>query len=269
MDRLHHNHTNRPRPHSTTVEDADEAAEDDDLTVYDEHLHNSDNRLSFLDDKPVPPLPQPRASLSDNDDDEVTYFDGTPIMTRKPLPPLPNASTRVRFKRLDGLSNNRLLRNSFATCLSLYNKWMFSPTHYNFRFPLFVTSIHMVVQFICAGSTLLIIPKLRPKQRPSLEDYMWMCRSEEIDERPIELLTKLEFELPWYMPVHTLCPETESIQSPLHSQTNPIAFIFLPQVPRYSRAPLRPRWTLVCLTCPSSPSPFRSTASTILYITLP
>lgn len=127
MDRLHHNHTNRPRPHSTTFEDADEAAEDDDLTVYEEHLHNNDashangNRPSF---KSVPPLPQPRASLSDNDDDEVTYFDGTPIMTRKPLPPLPNASTRVRFRRLEGLSNNRLLRNSVINVAWILLWWV-------------------------------------------------------------------------------------------------------------------------------------------------
>ncbi|OZJ02586.1 hypothetical protein BZG36_03651 [Bifiguratus adelaidae] len=60
----------------------------------------------------------------------------------------------------------------FATCLSLYNKWMFSSDHYNFQFPLFVTSTHMVVQFTLSGLTLCLIPRWRPKRRPKLRDYL-------------------------------------------------------------------------------------------------
>ncbi|KAI8333383.1 triose-phosphate transporter family-domain-containing protein [Chlamydoabsidia padenii] len=61
----------------------------------------------------------------------------------------------------------------FATFLSVYNKWMFSAEHYNFQYPLFVTSIHMVVQFTFAGSSLLLIPRLRPKSRPTLKEYIF------------------------------------------------------------------------------------------------
>ncbi|CAO3608713.1 unnamed protein product [Cunninghamella blakesleeana] len=61
----------------------------------------------------------------------------------------------------------------FATILSLYNKWMFSADHYNFQYPLFVTSFHMIVQFCFSGLSLLLFPKLRPKNRPSAKDYIF------------------------------------------------------------------------------------------------
>jgi solute carrier family 35 protein C2 len=43
-----------------------------------------------------------------------------------------------------------------------YNKMMFSSDHLDFHFPLFATSLHMVVQFILASSVLLAVPSLRP-----------------------------------------------------------------------------------------------------------
>lgn len=57
---------------------------------------------------------------------------------------------------------------TFSLLLSLYNKWMFAPAHLNFPFPLFVTGMHMVVQFILSGVALWWFPHLRPKR----EDYM-------------------------------------------------------------------------------------------------
>ncbi|KAK9331964.1 triose-phosphate transporter family-domain-containing protein [Lipomyces starkeyi] len=56
-----------------------------------------------------------------------------------------------------------LLWYSFSLSLSLYNKWMFSEGHFDFRFPLFATSMHMVTQTILAGLVLLLLPRLRPK----------------------------------------------------------------------------------------------------------
>ncbi|KAK2875592.1 hypothetical protein FQN49_001578 [Arthroderma sp. PD_2] len=50
----------------------------------------------------------------------------------------------------------------FAVSISLYNKWMFSPTNLNFKFPLFTTSLHMLVQFILASILLYFFPSLRP-----------------------------------------------------------------------------------------------------------
>ncbi|KAF9978844.1 Triose-phosphate Transporter [Actinomortierella ambigua] len=58
-----------------------------------------------------------------------------------------------------------------STSLSFYNKWLFSGTHYNFRFPLFTTSLHMVAQFTLSSLTLLAIPSLRPKKAPSPKDF--------------------------------------------------------------------------------------------------
>ncbi|KAF9427869.1 Triose-phosphate Transporter [Entomortierella beljakovae] len=59
----------------------------------------------------------------------------------------------------------------FSTSLSFYNKWLFSPQHYNFGFPLFTTCLHMVVQFTLASLTLTLIPSLRPSSRPTLRDF--------------------------------------------------------------------------------------------------
>ncbi|KAM5430263.1 hypothetical protein McanMca71_007258 [Microsporum canis] len=50
----------------------------------------------------------------------------------------------------------------FAVSISLYNKWMFSPGNLNFKFPLFTTSLHMLVQFILASILLYFFPSLRP-----------------------------------------------------------------------------------------------------------
>ncbi|KAI9812016.1 MAG: Triose-phosphate Transporter [Pycnora praestabilis] len=51
----------------------------------------------------------------------------------------------------------------FALSISLYNKWMFSPNHLNFPFPLFTTCLHMVVQFALASFVLYFFPRFRPR----------------------------------------------------------------------------------------------------------
>lgn len=40
---------------------------------------------------------------------------------------------------------------------------MFSPGNLDFHYPLFTTSLHMVVQFILASLVLLFIPRFRPR----------------------------------------------------------------------------------------------------------
>ncbi|KAI0321234.1 triose-phosphate transporter family-domain-containing protein [Amylostereum chailletii] len=60
----------------------------------------------------------------------------------------------------------------FALVLSLYNKWMFSPEHFGFPFPLFVTMLHMFVQFILAAVLRFGWPKtFHPQHTPSRSDY--------------------------------------------------------------------------------------------------
>ncbi|OCF44162.1 solute carrier family 35, member C2 [Kwoniella heveanensis CBS 569] len=62
---------------------------------------------------------------------------------------------------------------TFATLLSLYNKWMFSPQYYGFSYPLFVTACHMVVQFFLASFIRVAFAKqYRPKERPTRKEYV-------------------------------------------------------------------------------------------------
>ncbi|KIM53643.1 hypothetical protein SCLCIDRAFT_1222611 [Scleroderma citrinum Foug A] len=60
---------------------------------------------------------------------------------------------------------------SFATVLSVYNKWMFSHDHFGFPYPLFVTTIHMFIQFILATALRFIHPHFRPEKKPTLQAY--------------------------------------------------------------------------------------------------
>ncbi|KAA1478127.1 TPT-domain-containing protein [Dentipellis sp. KUC8613] len=60
----------------------------------------------------------------------------------------------------------------FAILLSIYNKWMFSPEHFGFPFPLFVTTLHMFVQFLLAAVLRYGFPKkFRPEHDPTIGDY--------------------------------------------------------------------------------------------------
>ncbi|KIV90171.1 hypothetical protein PV10_07502 [Exophiala mesophila] len=52
----------------------------------------------------------------------------------------------------------------FSLSISIYNKMMFSSDHLDFHFPLFATSLHMVVQFALSCTILLLFPSLRPSQ---------------------------------------------------------------------------------------------------------
>jgi hypothetical protein len=60
----------------------------------------------------------------------------------------------------------------FATLLSLYNKWMFSPEHLAFPAPVFVTTMHMFVQFLLAAALRIFWPKtFKPQHNPTAKDY--------------------------------------------------------------------------------------------------
>jgi hypothetical protein len=68
-----------------------------------------------------------------------------------------------------------LMWYSFSLLLSLYNKWMFSTGHLDFPFPLFVTSLHMIVQFCLSGLVLWWLPQFRPTREKylSFRDYTY------------------------------------------------------------------------------------------------
>ncbi|KAK0948658.1 hypothetical protein LTS01_026007, partial [Friedmanniomyces endolithicus] len=55
---------------------------------------------------------------------------------------------------------------TFSISISVYNKWMFSSgkRSLDFHFPLFTTSLHMLVQFALASTVLIFMPRFRPKR---------------------------------------------------------------------------------------------------------
>ena len=71
---------------------------------------------------------------------------------------------------------SQLTTRSLSYWFSLHppDKWMFSPEHYGFGFPLFVTACHMLVQFVLCSLVLSIFPSLRPAHRPEPRGYAWV-----------------------------------------------------------------------------------------------
>ncbi|KAG6920061.1 hypothetical protein DXG01_010129 [Tephrocybe rancida] len=66
----------------------------------------------------------------------------------------------------------RFIQFIFATALSVYNKWMFSSDHLGFPYPLFVTTVHMFVQFVLAAIMRQLWPKqFKPANKPTVVDY--------------------------------------------------------------------------------------------------
>ncbi|KAF5708908.1 Gog5p-like vanadate resistance protein [Fusarium mundagurra] len=81
-----------------------------------------------------------------------------------------------------------LLWYLFSLSISIYNKWMFDHERLNFAFPLFTTSMHMVVQFVLSGLVLYFVPSLRPGYGVHLSD---MGRSRHDDEPKSYGMTKM------------------------------------------------------------------------------
>ncbi|EXJ89178.1 hypothetical protein A1O3_02242 [Capronia epimyces CBS 606.96] len=78
----------------------------------------------------------------------------------------------------------------FSLSISIYNKMMFSSEHLDFHFPLFATSLHMLVQFALASTVLLIFPSFRPSQ-PQLPAYGNESRSLKPLVTPLFYVTRL------------------------------------------------------------------------------
>ena len=89
---------------------------------------------------------------------------------------LHGASTHLLNDCSDGsIYSPNELRFLFATILSVYNKWMFSADHFGFPAPLFVTTMHMFVQFILAAVLRATWPNsFRPVNRPTRGDYAYV-----------------------------------------------------------------------------------------------
>jgi solute carrier family 35 protein C2 len=70
---------------------------------------------------------------------------------------------------------------------SQYNKWMFDQNRLGFKFPLFTTSLHMIVQFSLASTVLYFFPSLRPQSGYTSD----LGRSRHESERSGPVMTKL------------------------------------------------------------------------------
>lgn len=76
------------------------------------------------------------------------------------------------FGAFDLLEISGCNRFFFATILSLYNKWMFSTTRFAFPAPLFVTMMHMFMQFMLAAILRFTWPAhFRPARVPTPAEY--------------------------------------------------------------------------------------------------
>jgi len=88
---------------------------------------------------------------------------------------LASVAEKRRLWRRNALINAALIACwfLFATVLSVYNKWMFSPDRFGFPSPLFVTTLHMAVQFLLATLLRTFWPLLfRPQHSPNRADYL-------------------------------------------------------------------------------------------------
>ncbi|KAI8322185.1 TPT-domain-containing protein, partial [Martensiomyces pterosporus] len=61
---------------------------------------------------------------------------------------------------------------TFSGMLSVYNKWLFGKSERDFPFPLFVSSIHMLAQYLLALLCLRMFPSMRPTQSPTWGAYL-------------------------------------------------------------------------------------------------
>ncbi|KAJ9161381.1 TPT-domain-containing protein [Coniochaeta hoffmannii] len=77
----------------------------------------------------------------------------------------------------------------FSLSISIYNKWMFDSSKLNFPFPMFTTSVHMLVQFSLASLVLYLIPSLRP--RHGHKSDMGQSRHETELDNKTPLMTKM------------------------------------------------------------------------------
>ncbi|KAL4911100.1 hypothetical protein BDW74DRAFT_142430 [Aspergillus multicolor] len=80
-----------------------------------------------------------------------------------------SSADRTVFSRLLVNVGLILLWYFFSLAISIYNKWMFSRDENDkevFPFPLFTTSLHMLVQFTFSSLLLFFIPSLRPQPPP-------------------------------------------------------------------------------------------------------
>ncbi|ORY66305.1 triose-phosphate transporter family-domain-containing protein [Pseudomassariella vexata] len=137
--------------HSAHVSRAEELEDDDDSNFTDEDLHDDEETGLTKKDRRRKRAKRRRNTRLDN----RIARDKLTVEERK------QADQNMARK----LAINAILIGLwylFSLSISLYNKWMFDSARLNFAFPLFTTSMHMLVQFALASLVLYAIPSLRP-----------------------------------------------------------------------------------------------------------
>ncbi|USW56594.1 Putative sugar phosphate transporter domain-containing protein [Septoria linicola] len=133
----------------------------------------------------------------DYDDDEETGLTQPERKRRRRRRKLTHSdpSTRISGEALlaeeTGIAKTALIRKiivngllillwyTFSISISVYNKWMFSAENLDFHFPLFTTSIHMLVQFTLASLVIILFPRFRPGR----DRNGHVIQDEELDDR--------------------------------------------------------------------------------------
>jgi hypothetical protein len=115
--------------------------------------------------------------------------------------------------------------------LSVYNKWMFSKEHFGFPAPLFVTAMHMFIQFLLAATLRYTQPRaFRPAHNPTIGDYTYVFVISDSDDVSLYVVSHVRpsfskgkglFQPPW-PPVWILVFQTyRSRQLPYLFTVNP------------------------------------------------
>jgi len=60
---------------------------------------------------------------------------------------------------------------TLSICLSIFNKWFFGKTHFNFPYSLFTTFVHTIVQFSWSFLTILLYPKYKSSSKLSVKNF--------------------------------------------------------------------------------------------------
>jgi len=137
-------------------------------------IHSPTTTLSFDDASILEHSDRARFSV-DNDPVDDLHDIHDPLNPTLYPHTHPPATDRPLLRRMLTIGGLISLWFAFSLLLSLYNKWMFAPGHLNFPFPLFVTSVHMVIQFFLSWFVLWWFPKYRPQRKDylSLKEYTY------------------------------------------------------------------------------------------------
>ncbi|KAI0329222.1 TPT-domain-containing protein [Cubamyces sp. BRFM 1775] len=122
-------------------------------------------------------MPSPQQPPSSSPDSYRYSADGRPVspISYDRTVHLASLAEKKRLWWTNALVNSLFIASwfFFATMISVYNKWMFSPEHFGFPSPLFVTTIHMWVQFVLASLLRYTMPqRFKPDHNPNRGDYI-------------------------------------------------------------------------------------------------